>query len=332
MKPKQRIAIAAAVLVVVALIVSITLWQRAATVDAVAASGTVEATEADLGFQLAGRIDSILVREGDSVTSGQELAWLDRTELLARRHQVEAQLATARARLTELERGFRSEEVAQGRAALRAAEQRLADAQRDYQRVQHLFAGGAVSQQQLDDAQTALTVAQADHDRASEQLQILEQGPRSEQIAAQRAVLAQARASVAQLDASLANAVVRAPFDGIVTVRHREPGEIVGAGAPALTVMNPDDRWIRIYVRGDEVGRLGLGLAAEITADAYADRTYAGAVSFIASEAEFTPRNVQTTAERVKLVYRVKVRVTGDATFDLKPGLPADVRIDTSPR
>jgi HlyD family secretion protein len=331
MKSKQRIAVAAAVLVVAALVVTIALWDRGAT-DTVAASGTVEATEADLGFQVPGRIDSIRVQEGDSVTGGQELAWLDRTELLARRHQAEAQLATARARLSELERGFRSEEIAQGRAATRAAAQRLADARRDLERVRRLFEGGAVSRQQLDDAETALTVAEADHDRAQEQLRILEQGPRSEQIAAQRAVLAQARATVAQLDASLANTVVRAPFDGIVTVRHREPGEIVGAGAPVLTIMNPDDRWIRIYVRGDEVGRLSLGRGAEITADAYPDRTYTGAVSFIASEAEFTPRNVQTTAERVKLVYRVKVRVTGDATFDLKPGLPADVQIETGTR
>ena len=120
--------------------------------------------------------------------------------------------------------------------------------------------------------------------------------------------------------------------DDIVTVRHREPGEIVGAGAPVLTVRNPDDRWIRIYVRGDEVGRLALGLPAVITADAYPERTYEGEVVFIASEAEFTPRTVQTTEERVKLVYRVKVRVTGDPAFDLKPGLPADVRLDTSRR
>jgi HlyD family secretion protein len=101
----------------------------------------------------------------------------------------------------------------------------------------------------------------------------------------------------------------------------------VPTGAPVLTLANPDDRWVRIYVRGDEVGRVALGERAAITADAYPDRTYDGEVIFIASEAEFTPRNVQTTAERVKLVYRVKVRVIGDTALDLKPGLPADVRL-----
>ena len=332
MKKKQRAAIAAVLLVAVASIVIVTLWSRAGADEFIEASGTVEATEADLGFQTPGRIDSIWPREGDRVAAGNALAWLDQAELLARRHQVRAQVATAQARLTELERGFRSEEIAQGRAAARAAEQRLEDARRDLERTRQLFEGGAVSRQQLDNARTAATVAESEWQRASEQLDILERGPRQEQIAAQRAVLAQAHAAVAQLDATIANTIVRSPMDGIVTVRHREPGEIVGAGTPVLTVMNPDDRWIRIYVRGDRVGRLGLGLPAAITADAFPDRVYEGEVTFIASEAEFTPRNVQTTEERVKLVYRVKVRVTGDPSFDLKPGLPADVRLDTSRR
>jgi HlyD family secretion protein len=134
---------------------------------------------------------------------------------------------------------------------------------------------------------------------------------------------------VAQIDATLDFAVVRAPFDGLITVRHRELGETVAAGTPVLTLMNPDDRWVRIYVRADEVGRINIGHPATITGDAYSDRTYDGRVVFIASEAEFTPRNVQTTEERVKLVYRVKVQIVGDASFDLKPGLAADVRLLT---
>jgi HlyD family secretion protein len=331
MKKRQRIGIAAVVMLALTVTV-VLIWRSSGDAALVTASGTVETTEADLGFQVPGRIDSIVVDEGDHVTGGTDLAWLDRTELFARKRQAEAQLGTARARLLELERGFRTEEVAQGRAALRAAERRLEDARRELQRTRRLFEGGAVSEQQLDNARTALTLAESDHESATEQLAILEQGPRREQVAAQRAAVEQARARVGQIDASLEHAVVRAPFDGIITVRHREPGETVGAGAPVLTLRDPNDRWVRIYVREDEVGRLALHLPAAITADAYPERTYEGEVVFIASEAEFTPRNVQTTEERVKLVYRVKVRVTGDPSFDLKPGLPADVRLDTSQR
>jgi HlyD family secretion protein len=322
----RRIGIILPLLVAVAAVVALVLVFGGGDDGIIVSSGTVEATEADLGFQLPGRIDSIAPREGDLVAPGRELAWLDRRELLARRNAAESQRAAAAARLAELERGFRSEEIAQAREAARAAAERLADARRELERAERLFEGGAIPRRQLESAQTLVTVADAQHQGAVEQLALLETGPRGEQIAAQRAMVAQAAAVVAQVEAALTQAVVTAPFAGRVTIRHREPGETVGAGAPVLTVVNLDDRWIRIYVPGPEVGRLALGQRARITADAYPDREYPGEVVFIADEAEFTPRNVQTAAERVQLVYRVKVRVLADSTHDLKPGLPADVR------
>jgi HlyD family secretion protein len=332
MTKKRRLGILG-VLVLVAAGVLITVVVRSGDGDGIiVASGTVEATEADLGFLITGRLEHIAVREGDRLEPGEEIAWIDRTELLAAKRMAEAQGEAARARLVELEQGFRTEEIAQGRAALRAAEQRLTDARRELDRTRRLYEGGAVSEQQLEAGQTALTLAQSDYEAAVERLQILESGPRSEQIAAQRSVLAQSRASVARSEAVLENALVRAPFGGLITLRHREPGETVPAGAPVVTIMNPDDRWIRIYVPEYQVGRLAIGMAATITADAYDDRTYEGRVVFIADEAEFTPRNVQTAEERVKLVYRVKIQITEDPSFDLKPGLPADVRLDAGDR
>lgn len=328
----RRFAIAGAAALAIAGILIATRLLSGGNDALVSASGTVEATEADLGFQIPGRIDSIAVREGDEVVPGQELAWLDRAELAARRQAAQAQAASARARLLELERGFRPEEIAQGRAAVRAAEQRLADARRDLERVRRLHDGGAASRQQLDHQETAYELAHSQHESAQEQLAILEQGPRQETVAAQRALLAQARAAVTQVDAALEQGVIRAPMSGIVTQRHREPGETAPAGVPIVTLLNPDDRWVRIYVPEDEVGRLAIGQPATISADAYPDRRYGGAVVFIAREAEFTPRNVQTQAERVKLVYRVKVRITEDPSFDLKPGLPADVRLEVLER
>jgi hypothetical protein len=116
-----------------------------------------------------------------------------------------------------------------------------------------------------------------------------------------------------------------------VTVRHREPGEIVPAGSPVVTLIDPKDRWVRIYVKEDRVGSVRLGGRAAITSDTYPGKAYSGQVAFIASEAEFTPKNVQTKEERVKLVYAIKVRITGDPGFELKPGLPADVRLEEAP-
>ncbi|HVO35221.1 MAG TPA: efflux RND transporter periplasmic adaptor subunit [Gemmatimonadales bacterium] len=291
------------------------------------ASGTVEATDAQLGFEAAGRIDTILVDEGDRVTDGQELARLDQSELNARRQQAAAQLAAAQATLNELERGSRSQEVQQGRDQLAAANQRLADAQRDLDRTKRLSDGGAVSRETLDKAQLAFDVAQSQHDQAAQALQLLEIGPRPERIEAQRAAVAAALATVQQINALLGNAVIHAPFGGVVTVKDREVGETVSPGAPVLTVTNLNDRWVRIYIPETRIGAVHLGESATITADTYKGRIYRGTVSFIASEAEFTPKNVQTKDERVKLVYAVKVRIISDTTYDLKPGIPADVQL-----
>jgi HlyD family secretion protein len=125
---------------------------------------------------------------------------------------------------------------------------------------------------------------------------------------------------------------MRAPFDGVVTVRHRQMGEIVQAGSAVLSVMNRLDRWVRIYVSEARIGAVHLGQKAGITSDTFPDRSYPGEVAYISSEAEFTPKNVETREERVKLVYAVKVRITGDPGFELKPGMPADVRLATGKR
>jgi HlyD family secretion protein len=242
------------------------------------ASGTVEATEAQLGFQAAGRIESIGVQEGDKVKQGQVLAQLDTRETEAR--------------------------LAQARAQIAATELRLHDAQRDLGRSRELLAGGAIGQEAYDKAQLAFKVAQSDN--------------------------AQARANAQAIEAMLANMIIHAGFDGVVTVRHREPGEIVAPGVPVLTVMNPDDRWVRIYIPEYRIGAVHRGQKAAIQTDTYRDKRYGGEVTYIASEAEFTPKNVQTTEERVKLVYAVKVRVTDDPGFELKPGMPADVTLETA--
>ncbi|OYV68048.1 MAG: hypothetical protein B7Z72_08755, partial [Gemmatimonadetes bacterium 21-71-4] len=292
-----------------------------------ALSGTVEATEADLGFEVPGRILTVGPHEGDRVRSGDTLATLDRAELAARRAQVGAALDAARAVLAELVRGARPEELAQAREADSVATARLADARRDFDRARRLYQGGAIPRESFDKAGLALDVARGAKAQADQQLTLVRSGPRAERIEAQRAVVQQARAAVRQADATMDNGVVVAPFDGVVTIRGREPGETVPAGSPVLTVMNLHDRWVRIYVREDHLAAVRLGEPATITTDTYADRRYPGAVSYISSQAEFTPRNVQTTQERVKLVYAVKVRITGDTADDLKPGMPADVRL-----
>ncbi len=316
-------------LLAVAVLILLVLWvvRRAAEDGAITASGSIEATEADLGFGIPGRIAEVRVQEGDSVTNGRELAVLDLEEAQARSDQAVARADAAEAFLAELERGSRPEEIVQAGAALEAAVQAQVAAEQDLRRTRVLYEAGGASGEALDRTETRLASAAAERTRAAEQLELARQGPRIERIAAQRANVAQARAAVEEAASVLRDGSIRAPFPGVVTIRHREPGETVAAGAPVVSVLDRSDRWVRIYVPEDEIGRVRIGQPAAITADTYPDRTYEGRVVFIASDAEFTPSNVQTREERVRLVYEVKVRITGDPGYELKVGTPADVRL-----
>ena len=307
------------------------IWYLGGTEDDAAselrASGTVEARDVDLGFQGAGRVLGIRVAEGATVEEGNELARLDARELDATLDAAQAQLAAAEARLEELSRGARPQELATAEAAVRSAASQADEATRELERAQILHDGGAISRQDFDQAETRVELARARREQAEQALALVREGPRAEQVAVQRALVEQAQANVARVSAALANTVIHAPFPGIVTVRHREPGEVVAPGIPVLTVLDPENRWVRIYVPGDEIGRVRLGMPAEIVSDTYPDRAYTGAVVFIADEAEFTPRNVQTAEDRTRLVYAVRVRITRDSEFVLKPGIPADVTL-----
>lgn len=325
---KRRARIAAVALAVLAVLL-VVLWLLLREEDdrAIEASGTIEAREADLSFPRAGRVARILADEGDAVAAGTEVAALEDAPLRGALEQTRAQADAAAARLAELEHGFRPEEVAQGEATLTAATERLETARQELERARTLHAGEAISRRELEQAEAAHATAAAEARRAAEQLEILRQGPRREQVAAQRALLDQAEAAVRQAEATLADAAIFVPFSGVVTIRHRDPGETVGAGVPVITLMDPGDRWVRIFVREDAIGRVHLGQEAEIESDSWPDRVFAGRVVFIAEEAEFTPSNVQTEEERVKLVYEVKVRIVDDPDRALKPGTPADVRL-----
>jgi HlyD family secretion protein len=293
------------------------------------ASGTVEATDARLGFQVPGRLAEVAVREGDEVAAGQLLARLDPATAQARRDQAAAQVAAAGAQLADLVAGARRQEIAEARAAVTAAGDRQTDARRDLARTRMLHEGGALPREAFDKAELAVDLTTSQLTQAEERLRLLEAGPRRERVEAQRAAVTQAEAALAGAETALADLELAAPFAGVVTVRHREPGEVVAAGQPALTLLDLDDRWVKIYVPEDRVGAVSLGAHAAITTDTYPGRRFDGAVRFIASEAEFTPKTVQTSEERVRLVYAVEVRVTGDPERVLKPGMPADVELET---
>jgi HlyD family secretion protein len=330
MKKAVRIAIP---VVLLAGIAAVALTRRGDDADdGLVASGTVEATEADVGFGVGGTVAEVLVEEGDAVTGGQTLARLDAQELKARLAAAEAQVGVAGAQLEELRRGPRAEEIAQARAVVAGIVEQLEEARRAAARAAALYQAGAISAQAQEQAATRVGVLEAQRAQAAEQLRALEVGTRRERIAGATSSVRQAEAAAAQASAALDHTTAKSPWPGLVTERHREPGETVAAGVPIVTVLNPADRWVRVYIGETAIARVVPGQPATIHADGL-ESSFDGRVVHVASEAEFTPRNVQTPEERSRLVYAVKVRILGDPELRLKPGMPVDVRLrsDTTP-
>lgn len=289
-------------------------------------SGNIEVTSAQVAFRIPGRVTTRLVSEGDAVTNGQVVAYLETTELEQDLAMRESEVLAAKAALDELEAGSRQEDIEQAAAALAAARADDERAAGELKRQKGLYEGDVISDREFEAASAAAAVASARVDEALARLALLEKGPREETIRAARARLRQASQSVALAETRLGYATLRSPLDGIVMAEVLESGEFAAAGTPVVTVGDLANVWLRGYVNESDLGRVKIGQVVEVVADTYPGEVYPGRLSFIASEAEFTPKNVQTAEERVKLVYRIKVDIA-NPDQELKPGMPADATI-----
>jgi HlyD family secretion protein len=263
--------------------------------------------------------------------------------------EAEEQVARAEARLADLLAGSRQQEIEQARANLRNTEATRVWTERDFQRTKDLFAKELVAAQEVDRARQAYEVAAANEVSARERLALVSAGPREHEVAAARAdvraarervmllragprsdAVAAARSQSSQAEAALtiartrlAEATIVSPIDGVVLRKNLEAGETANPGVPIVTLLDTHNLWLRAFVPETEIGRVRVGQRATISIDSYPGRAFPGTVSEISSEAEFTPKNVQTKKERVNLVFRIKIAVPS-ADGVLKPGMPAD--------
>ncbi len=288
--------------------------------------GHVEATETDLAFKVPGIISRINFQEGDEVKAGEVVAELDARDLRDELAAAQARLKAAEAALARLLAGSRPQEIAEARAAVQQAQADLENKRLDYERMEGLLARQAVPQSRRDNARAAYLVAQETWRRAREQLSLVLEGPRREDIDRARAELKQAQANLELAKTRLDYATLRAPVNGVVLTRPAEPGEVAAVGATILTTADLDNVYVEVYLPQTELGRVRLGQPAQVTIDAYPGRPFAGRVSFINAKAEFTPKTVETYKERVALVYRTKIQVE-NPRHELKPGMPAEVVI-----
>lgn len=294
--------------------------------------GTIELDESDAAPLVGGRIVEVRVDEGDSVRLGDTLAVLTQSTLPAAVEQRRAQLAVARARLADLQRGARAPELDRAAAELAAAEAEADRTAKDLARIEPLATNGVVPAQELDRANAAAKSASRRRDAARAALELAREGSRSDLIRAAQAEVQSAEAQLRGASADLGELAVLAATSGVVLSRHADPGEVVAAGTPLLTLGETARRWVRVYLPAHLLSELQPGAPAlvSVSSAGHGDAAPAtppteGRLGAVNSKAEFTPRAALTEEERADLLFASRVElVNPPATF--RPGLPVTVR------
>ena len=293
------------------------------------ATGTLEVVEIQVSSTVAGRVSRILVAEGAIVRAGDTLAVLTQPTLPSDELQRAGRARAARAALDELEHGARADELRRAEADLAAAEADAARATRDADRLKGLADRQVASVAQYDAARTLATQAGARRDALKATLGLLRDGARAERVTAARAESDVADAAASGVRATARDLVLLAPVDGMVTGKNVEPGEVVPAGRPVLTVADVRHQNVRVFVSQAELARVQVGRQVHALLDGFPNIEFQGKVATIAAKAEFTPRVALTERERADLLFAVKVDFA-DTTGMLKAGLPITVHIEPS--
>lgn len=322
---------------------SIWAWQRFAGSGAlpeglIQANGRIEGDHTTVASKLAGRIAVLKVREGDAVQAGQVLAQLEDTQLAAKQQQADAAVATIAAQLqaarAQLAIARREVPLAEASADAVLAKARAAEAQaaKDVRRFDELAERGTVEPRRAEQMRLAHTSSAADLRQAEQSLSSARLGhdkvkARENDVAALEAGLRQAEAAAKEVASLVDDLTLRAPTGGVILTRLREAGEMVAAGTPIFDLVDLNKLYLKVYVPEKQIGQLRLGLPAQVYTDAFPDKAFPATTRYIASQAEFTPKEVQTPDERVKLTYAVKLYFDANPEHRLTPGVPADAVI-----
>ena len=293
--------------------------------------GNVDIREVQLAFQDAGRIRALPVDEGARVAAGQVVAELDPTRYQLELQRLNGEVAAQTQVLARLRQGSRPQEVARARAAAASARASLADAATQLARKQQLRTVNRISVQEVDTARTRVETLQANLKAAEEEVSLVVEGPRQEDIAAAEASLAALAAARDLAAQRLEDTRLLAPAAGVIRTRILEPGAMAAPGAPVFTLALTDPLWVRAYISEPDLGLVHEGMRAEVRTDTLPDKTYQGWVGFISSTAEFTPKTVETTELRTKLVYRARIFVC-DPQEELRLGMPVTVTLKPGAR
>lgn len=295
----------------------------------VTGTGTIEATESSIAAQVPGRIIRMNFEEGARVQRGDTLAEIDHRSLAQQVDQAKAGLVMAKQQYDLLVAGARSEDLKVGEEGVKQAEANFNLAKLAFDRTSKLYKEHSVSQSQMDAAQAQFDVAQAQLQSARQNLQKLRHYARPEEIRTAAAQVQQAQAALNNATIALEHSYVTAPFPGTVLDKLQEPGDFANVGTPLYTIANLKTMKMTVYIGEVDLAKIRLDNKAKVVLDGMPKHPFDGKVIFISPTAEFTPKNVETKQDRIKLVFAVKLEIANPDGY-LKAGLPADATIYTN--
>lgn len=290
-------------------------------------SGTVESKDVRISALTGGKLSELNFDEGDEVKKGAVVAKIDCRDYELQLAQSETVIKGAMAKLRLIRSGARKEDIASASEVINQAKIGLEKAQKEYERLETLFRSGSITEKELDDMKVQRDRLQSQLDQSRHIHEKLINGALKDEIDSVIAAVDQAKSAKAILEKKISDCIVTSPLDGIVLHRTAEPGEIVTPGASIITVSDLNKVKIRAFVPEKDLGHVKIGATVQIFIDTFPGISFNGKVATVSSEAEFTPKTIQTADERVKTVYEFKVLVDNlDRVF--KPGMPADIVID----
>lgn len=289
--------------------------------------GNVDVRQVDLAFTVEGRLQDMLVEEGDHVAAGQVLAHIEPGYFEDALGIASARVNAQQDVVDKLVAGSRPEEVDEARARVATAKAELVKAQQEFTRQKELVARKASPQRALDDARAALDVARGELGASNARLDLLKAGSRKEDIAAARAQLNADKSLLGLARRRLKDATLLAPADGVIMSRVREPGAVLAPGTSVYTMSKTKPLWVRAFVPEPQLGHIKPGMEVKVFTDSRPDRPYGGKVGYIAPSAEFTPKSVQTPELRTDLVFRFHVVIDNPDDL-LRQGMPVTVVVE----
>jgi len=325
---KKPVVVALAALALLAAVIGGWMWYQSQQDKGLTLYGNVDIRTVNMSFRVGGRLASLTVDEGDTITAGQTLGTLDKAPYENALLQARAGVSVAQAQYELMQAGYREEEVAQAAAAVKQAQAAYDYAQNFYKRQQGLWGSRALSANDLENARSARDQAQATLKSAQDKLSQYRSGNRPQDIAQAKASLEQAQAQLAQAELDLRDTTLVAPSDGTLMTRAVEPGSMVNAGSTVLTLSLTRPVWVRAYINEANLGQMQPGRELLLYTDGRPDKPYHGKVGFVSPTAEFTPKTVETPDLRTDLVYRLRIIVT-DADDALRQGMPVTVTLSS---